>query len=221
MSKKATEIKRSVESGFNFSKLYFSKPTSVVLVTTYLTILALVLATLGFSKLIVKNNPDDSIPSLPDNETFAFLPADNIEIPTLGGTEGQTENQTEKTPEQPKNNDAPTEQAKNTETYSAPATVVKPVIVEKEVERTVEKTVEVPKEVVRTVKREVVKEIPATNQNYFDNYSAPSDIPYTPERTYENFPDIEETPKEAPEEEPVSPETPEEEPVSPEAPEEE
>lgn len=193
MAKNTNKVKRSVKSGFDFSKLYFSKPTSVVLVTVYATILVLVLATFGFSKIITKSNQDTPIPSLPESEAFAFLPTDDIEIPALGDTTPEKETEksdSEKDPSEP-TTDAP----------SIPIQSTSPVVIEKEVKKeiAVTKTVEVPKEVVKTVEvpkeivKEVVKEIPTSpDQNYFENYTAPGNIPYT-EKTYKNYPDENET----------------------------
>ena len=192
MAKKSTvkNVKTSVKSGFDFSKFYFSKPTSVVLVTTYATILVLVLGTLGFSKIInPKNFEEQGVPSLPESEPFAFLPADNIEVPELGDVKE------EKKPEEKQPEKAPEKESIKEPTSEVATEVVRTVEVPKETVKEVVKTVEVPKEVVKEVVKEVpveTKKEPEVKQTYFDNYSTPDPIPYTPE-TYENFPDVENT----------------------------
>lgn len=190
MAKKVAQVKREIESGFNFSKFYFSKPTSVALVTTYVTILVLVLSTLGLSKIIASKPDDDGkIPSLPETEAFAFLPADSIDVPELGDVK------TEQQKEAPAKGEVKAEQSSTSQatTYSTPAPAATPVVVEvpKEVTKTVEKevvkTVEVPKEVVREV--EVNKE---PEQTYIENYYAPDNSPIGSTPIYINYPDIEE-----------------------------
>lgn len=200
MAKKSTvkNVKTSMKSSFDFSKFYFSKPTSVVLVTSYATILLLVLGTLGFSKIInPKNIEEQGIPSLPDSEPFAFLPADNIEVPELGDVEEEPAKTAEQEPKAQLPEIPAVEPQETTEIVSNYTPVyTTPVVVEKEVVKEVVKTIEVPKEVVK----EVVKEVPvetkkepesSPEQTYFENYSAPDAIPYEP-TVYENFPDIEE-----------------------------
>lgn len=195
-------VKTSLKSGFNFSKFYFSKPASVVLVTTYATILLLVLSTLGFSKIISpKTTEEPGIPPLPNSEPFAFLPADNIEIPELGDVEEPTKESAQKEPEKTPEKIATKEPVSNVITT---VEAVRTVEVPKETVKEVVKTVEIPKEVIKTVEveKEVVKEVQkeapeeaGTEQTYFENYTAPDPIPYTPE-IYENFPDIDEDPAE-------------------------
>ncbi|MBR3366053.1 hypothetical protein IKG48_02965 [Candidatus Saccharibacteria bacterium] len=189
MAKKSTikNVKTSVKSGFDSSRFYFSKPTSVVLITTYVTILLLVLGTLGFSKIInPKNLGEQGVPSLPSSEPFAFLPADNIEVPELGDVEEKPEEKIEaKEPEQ-----APEKEFIKEPVAEAVTATVQNVEIPKEIVREVVRTIEVPKEVVKEVPVETKKE---PEQTYFENASAPEGIPYTPpETTYENFPDIEE-----------------------------
>ncbi|MBQ9029213.1 hypothetical protein IJ114_00355 [Candidatus Saccharibacteria bacterium] len=199
MAKKVTRVKREIESSFNFSKFYFSKPTSVALVTTYVTILVLVLSTLGLSKIITpKTDGDNEVPNLPET-TFAFLPADNIEIPELGDANAEPKKETPTTNETNK----PSMPESESVLYSTSAPVTTPVVVEvpKEVTRTIEKevvkTVEVPKDVVKTVEvpKEVVKEVEVSKepeQTYLENYYAPDDSPIGPAPIYINYPDVEE-----------------------------
>lgn len=206
MDKKVTKVKAGMKSGFDFSKFYFSKPTSVTLVTIYATILILVLSTLGLSKLITSSNQDTSVPTLPEAAPFTFLPADNTEVPMLGDTEESTPTEpTEEKPTEEKPANTASVNEADTSTASTPATRQIVVEVPKEVTKTVEvekevvKTVEVPKEVEKVVEKEVVVEVEKERElNYFDNYSTPEGIPYT-EDTYENFPD-DEVPKEDTEE---------------------
>lgn len=207
------KLQRRLSSGLNFSKIYFKKPISIVLITSYATILILLLAILGFSKLINPVKSDDSIPSLPESETFAFLPADNLEVPVLGDTDTK-EPSTEKTTSKETTKDTSKEPIKNT---TSPSNTPTPVVVEKEVV----KTVEVPKEVVKTVEKKVVKEViketpvhieqenpPQPEQVYYDNYDMPEGIPYTPPESPKNFPDTEDSAEEVDNssEEPESPE---------------
>ena len=197
MSKKIVlkTVKTSVKSGFNFSKFYFSKPISVVLVTTYATILLLVLSTLGFSKIITpKATEEQGVPSLPNSEPFAFLPADNIEVPELGDIEEAPEEKSpEKEPEKTPEKIATEEPVSNAvvsiqtaKTAETPKETAKTVTAPK---KTI-KTVEPQKEPTKETLKEVTKET-GTEQIYFDNYYAPDPIPYIIE-TDENLPDAEE-----------------------------
>ncbi|MBQ8992126.1 hypothetical protein IJ090_01680 [Candidatus Saccharibacteria bacterium] len=198
-------IKRSIESGFDFSKIYFSKPTSVALVTIYATTIVLVLATLGFAKLLGPTNDDpniSNIPNLPDSEPFAFLPADNVEIPVLGDVAEDNASKEESSSAASEEPVAETPTTETAPTYNAPVAV--PVVVEKEVIK------EVPKEVVKTVEKEVVKTVevekevpvkienetpPEPEQVRYENYYAPEiELPTPPEDIadqYQNFPDDE------------------------------
>ena len=217
MAKKidSKKVKRSVASGLNFSKFYFSKSTSIVLITSYSVILVLAFAVLGFSGLISAPSVDESVPKLPEKEPFAFLPADNPEVPVLGDVETPSK-ETENTTEAP----ASTESTHSTEetipapkTIETPAVAEAPAIAEPQV-KIVEKAVvkEVPKKVVKVVEKEVVKEViketPAEKldenapkepeKTYYDNYAAPEIIaPVDEYSKYQNFPDkIEEVSKE-------------------------
>lgn len=192
MAKKinSKKVKQSVKSGLNFSKFYFSKSTSIILITTYSVVLFLALAVLGFSNLILPKSTSSEVPSLPEKEPFAFLPADNIEVPSLGDTESETA---------PEKQPAKEEKTSEESTISAPEAVTTPAIaetsvtvVEKEVVKEVVK--EVPKEVVKVVEKEVAKETPKEipkepEQTYYDNYTAPDLTPIGEFIEYENFPD--------------------------------
>lgn len=202
MAKKidSKKVKRNLKSGLNFSKFYFSKSTSVVLITSYSVVLFLAFAVLGFSSLISAPNSDNNVPSLPEKEPFAFLPADNLEVPVLGEVEPEKEpeKETKKEPEKP------IEEIKSEPAVSQPTVAETPVIASREVVRTVEKEVvkEVPKEVVKVVEKEVVKEVPVEKpaepeQTYYDNYTAPEITPIGDFPEYKNFPD--EDPAKAPE----------------------
>ncbi|MDO4889406.1 MAG: hypothetical protein Q4A25_01780 [Candidatus Saccharibacteria bacterium] len=208
MAKKinSKKVKRSIKSGLDFSKFYFSKSTSVVLITSYSIILLLALSVLGFSNLISAPSPDNGIPSLPEKEPFAFLPADNLEVPTLGEVDATKDEPKEpETPEKPEETtpESIAEEPAPTE-IATPAAAETPMIstpvriVEKEVPKEVVKVVE--KEVVKEVVKEVPKETPAKNepeQTYYDNYTAPEITPIGDFPEYKNFPDeIEEVSKE-------------------------
>ena len=151
------KLKQSAKSSFNFSKAYFNKSTSVALITTYISILLLAFATLGLSKIINPKETDQKVPSLPETTPFAFLPADNIDVPSLGEAKPKSEEKptdiTDKSEEKPQETAVeitPEEPASET-----PTVVEVPIIVE--VEKEVVKTVEKP--VVKEITKEVVKEV--------------------------------------------------------------
>lgn len=198
------KVKRSIKSSFDFSKFYFSKSTSVILITTYSTILFLSLATLGFSQLIDPVKSPSNIPTLPEKEPFAFLPADNLEVPALGEVEKAPADEPLETAEKLENAVAVPQPAIAEAPASAPVEIIK--TVEKEVIK------EVPKEVIKIVEKEVPVKTPETKpettaetkpetkpiepeQTYFDNYYAPEIVLPDDVPTYENFPDEEETAK--------------------------
>ena len=174
MAKKinSKKVKRSIKSSLDFSKIYFSKSTSVVLITTYSVVLFLALSVLGFSSLIAHLSTSNEVPSLPEEEPFAFLPADNLEVPTLGDVEPEKEpKKSEEKPQETPAEEVPKEQ---------PVVASTPVAT-REVVRTVVK--EVPKEVVKVVQKE------EPTQEYYDNYPAPKAGPIGDFPVYENFPD--------------------------------
>lgn len=181
------KVKRSIKSSLDFSKFYFSKSTSVVMITSYSIILVLAFSVLGFSSLISAPKTDETVPSLPEKEPFTFLPADNLEVPALGEVEP------EKTPKkEPEKTEEPMEKINPTPAVSQPAIAKAPIAAPREVVKTVVK--EVPREVVKVVEKTVVKETPAPKpaepeQTHYYNYDAPEATPIGEFPVYENFPD--------------------------------
>lgn len=182
------KVKRSLKSGLNFSKFYFSKSTSVVMITSYSAILLLAFSVLGFSSLISAPKTDEDVPSLPEEEPFTFLPADNLEVPALG--EVEPEKEAEKTPkEEP---EKPLEEVKPAPAVSQPIIAKAPAVAPREAVKTVIK--EVPKEVVKVVEKQVIKEVPVEKpieleQTHYYNYEPPKMSPRNDFPVYENFPD--------------------------------
>lgn len=217
------KIARTAKTSFDTFRLYLKKPASIIFFSAYAVVTLLILSTIGFSKLINLGTPDSSVPSLPETEGFAFLPADNLEVPTLGETDDKTPESSAEPTKDSATSEAPAETSTETTlaetstpepsapSYNAPTTVYTPVIVEKEVIK------EVPKEVVKEVTKEVIKEVPVETKQQqvetpknpeskapesqiepeqisYDNYDAP-ELSFPDEE--QNFPDVEETAEEA------------------------
>lgn len=200
------KIKRSVKSGLSFSKLYFEKSTSVVLITAYSTILFLALAIFGLSNLIAPRSGSGEIPTLPEKEPFAFLPVEDPDIPVLGDVEAVVESKNEE--DTVAEDSAVLEEQVLVGSFtSQSASEETPTVVEspREMIKIVEKEVvkEVPREVVKIVEKEAPKVEESTEsveleksiepvepeQTYFDNYVAPEASPIGDFPEYENFPD--------------------------------
>ena len=88
---KVSRPKKLGRSSFNFSQFYFSKPVTIVLVSTYATVLVVVIATLALSNLLKKD--DSGVPETPESEAYAFQPVNEgeIDVPVLGDVEEKTE----------------------------------------------------------------------------------------------------------------------------------